>query len=120
MNTKRLIEPWKLLFATLVMFPIVAFYTITNYYVTINNRSDSRIQNITLDYSGGTKKVSAMNSGDSRWFIVRPSTASTMILHFTDSAGLNHTKDLDLYTEPLWGGKIEVFILPNGTIDVKR
>lgn len=84
--------------------------------VIINNNSGARINDVTLSYSGGIAKIEFID--DKAYFktMISPNSETDLKLTFIDRKGEIIKRNVDVYIEKNYSGKIEITV--NGNYDL--
>src|SRR5262245_20498828 len=84
--------------------------------VTILNGSEGDMRNVVLKSSAGSYSNSLLQKNESFSVRVNPIGEADLAIEFTDAAGKNQTRELKVYFEHNYGGRLDVTIGTNDTI----
>lgn len=87
--------------------------------VLITNNSLSSLTDLHLEFTGGKCHLAKLEASQTRSFVVKPKGESHLVLSFSDVFGKRQTKQIDIYMESGYTGKIEIGIDGMGELTIK-
>ena len=86
--------------------------------VELNNLDSAAITNIVVSYSGGSQNLPLLTARNAHKFIVNPDSESSLKLKYLDGAGNPIEKEIDVYIEKNYTGKVIITINEGNKIEV--
>ena len=107
------------------LFFLLALLTVTcnchgkGVFIIIKNNSGTDILNLKISYVGGSLEKNLIRNKQIFSGYVNPISESSLLVIFKNREGKIIRKDIDVYIEKNYKGKIEIIILPNYRLIVK-
>lgn len=86
--------------------------------VSVMNSTEQPLRQMQIHYTGGMAHVGDVPARQQRSVEIRPGGESSVVLRYVDAAGVEHSKDLDVYLEPSYKGTIAVQVESGGRVEV--
>lgn len=102
---------------------ILYFFLSCNWFVSgvtikVQNLDSTEKSNIIVSYRGGNKSISFLAPGSDSEFTINPESESSLKLEFTDQKGNRVEKDIGVYLEKNYSGRITITIESNNNVNV--
>ena len=87
---------------------------------TVVNGSGATLTNVRVQCTGGEATLGTLEPGETRSAIMLARGESSAVLVFTDTAGVVHTQELDVYFENGYKGSLTIRIAPDLQVSVEN